>query len=723
MRWLLTAPLSIALLTAQANADNTPLSQQVIVNGHKTDVETSRDFVAGKLIIGKQRIGESGLPTVGELLSREPAVSVGKDGRLGLLGLPGYTQVLVDGQPYPQGDPFAIDLVQIERIEIIKSGTAATGPFGIAGTVNIIRKKAERKAMTTLRVGATSKAGLLGGDLAWSNNQVAADGPFSYNLSLSVRHVPTPTSSQYVETRNGPGVAPQAQFDGSVSGSGDTQSVSVTSDVAWKLGADHKLSVSPNVISFKIRSDSQEQRRWQHGSSMLAQQRSEGSFPAYSLPLKWNWQIDEDSALALNLSVTHALSSNAMSRRESGIGVPGQHRSHDRDNEITNYFLDLDFNTELKGGHAISAGAKLKRNETNTTYADFIDDAPDLSLAALGHHSSIRGDNLRLFAQDDWRIDRTMALNAGLSAERQNVEINEGPVRNHAQFTLWSPSLHLAKKIGGDSKRQFRLSLARTYQAPFSDQLLLHPTIDPFAPCPSGGLCGANTIDTADRSGNPDLQPERALGLNASYTQGIGRSSELSFEFYMRDIRNKIGSEIALENGAWANTARYVFRPANLGKARVRGMNVEGRLSSKDIWNAAPDLELHGSLGFVRSELSDIAQPDNRLAGQTPWRAKLGGSCSMTAAPLKWGFEASYLPGDWVRDSLNTRVYESNRAVLGVNASWKLDAKSRLLINIDNLLHQTKTHIDDYLEASKVLRLSTQSEDYVRFAIRFETSL
>jgi outer membrane receptor protein involved in Fe transport len=430
----------------------------------------------------------------------------------------------------------------------------------------------------------------------------------------------------------------------------------------------------------------------------------------------------DDSSLAVKLSLNHASGSNTTSLLENGVGPATQDRSHHQDDDRTNYFLDLDFNTELTGGHAISAGAKLKRNDRQTTYADFIDGAPDPSLAALGLDSSMRSDSARLFAQDEWRIDRTLALNAGLSAEHLDYDIHEGPVRNHAQFNLWSPTLHLAKKIGGDSKRQFRISLARTFQAPFSDQLLLHPTIDPFAPCPSGGLCGANTVDTADRSGNPDLRPERALGLNASYTHGIGRNSELSLELYTRDIRNKIGSEIALDNVAWANTARYVFRPANLGEARVRGVNLEGRLSGKDIWTAAPDMELHGSLGFAHSELSDIPGPDNRIAGQTPWRAKLGGSYTVTAVPLKWGFEANYLPGDWVRDSLSERVYESKRATLGLNASWKIGSKSHLQINLDNLLHKTTTRFDDYLEAGGVLRLSTRSADYARFALRFDTS-
>jgi outer membrane receptor for ferrienterochelin and colicin len=88
----------------------------VIINGSFTDIEARRDFVAGKIIIGRKRIQESGLQNVEDLLKREPVITVGKDGRIGLLGLPGYTQILVDGMPPTTGkDINELDLVRREN--------------------------------------------------------------------------------------------------------------------------------------------------------------------------------------------------------------------------------------------------------------------------------------------------------------------------------------------------------------------------------------------------------------------------------------------------------------------------------------------------------------------------------------------------------------------------------------------------------------------------------
>jgi outer membrane receptor for ferrienterochelin and colicin len=100
------------------------------VNGSQTDIEASQDFVAGKVIIGRKQIEQSGLQNVTEILKRDPVITLGKDGRISLLGLPGYTQILLDGRAPMGKSPLELDLSQVDKIEIIKSTTAETGPSG-----------------------------------------------------------------------------------------------------------------------------------------------------------------------------------------------------------------------------------------------------------------------------------------------------------------------------------------------------------------------------------------------------------------------------------------------------------------------------------------------------------------------------------------------------------------------------------------------------------------
>lgn len=715
---------SVVLLSFQVQAQtdkqvDKPLSSsKVIVNGSQTDMDVSRDAIAGKIVIGKQRIAESGVQNVAELLRREPAISIGKDGRPGLLGMPGYTQILVDGVT-PVGDALGLDLVHVERIEILKSTTAATGPFGIAGTINIVRRKAERKAFTQTSAGASSTGGRAGASLSWLNNQIAADNPFVYNLTLSARRSSAPAASHYVETR-GVGLP---EFEGDSSSSSVFQAILAASEMTWTPAPGHKLALMPDLGRIKTPSSAAERRRWTDGSALAVQQEVGATLDSVTLPVRWNWQIDADSSLMLRLAISDLrIGNDALRREENTVDATHLRRNRLRQHG-RNHFLDLDYHTALAGGHEITAGGKLVRNDKDQTYDDSIDGQPDPSLQVFGRDNTTRMDSSRLYLQDEWRIDRTLALNAGLSVERRVYTFDEGAQRSRADFNMWSPSMHLSKKIGGDRKRQVRLSLARSFQPPESDQMLLHPTIDRFAPCRPGSLCGANDIETADRSGNPGLQPERALGLNLSYTHGIGSGSEVLVEGYARDIHDKTGYEFALANVPWASVPRWVVRPVNLGQARVRGVNFEGRVAGKDLSKDLSTLEVHGSLGFARSELSDVPGPDNRIDGQLPWRLKLGGSYTLKAAPLKLGVEASVLPADWVRDSVRQRIYQSGRNTLGVNGSWKIDAKSRLTLNLDNLLHKSRTRIEEYQGGPELLHLTSGNADYARISVKFDTSL
>lgn len=723
-------PISLLVLfaldvQAQTTTTTSAPPQQVQINGSKTDVEAGRDFVAGKIIIGRERIQEAGVPTTGELLKREPAISIGKNGSIGLLGMNGYTQILVDGAPY-SGDPLQLDLVHVERIEIIKTTTAATGPFGIAGTINIVRKGVQRQTLTTLRAGASATGGRAGGELAWSSNQMASNSPFGYNLRLSASHRPSRSERETVALLTAPGGAPAPYFTGERSGRGALRFVNGSAELSWTPAPGHKLSLSPDLGSFTESSEGVEGRRWIDGRSFALEQDSRTRLSSAGLPLRWNWSIDDDSSLSARLQASFTRIDPAASILETRSGAPTRNRISDGQTDMRGQFLDLDYNTVL-GKHEIAAGMKLARNRRDTDYRDLVDGRQDPSLAVLGLSSASRVERRQLYVQDDWRIDRTLSVNVGASAEWSSYRLWEGPLANRQSFALWSPSAHIAKKIGGDAKRQVRLSLARSFKAPEVDQMLLHPRINAFAPCPLDALCGANTIETADSSGNPRLQPERALGLNLSYTHGFGKSSELRLEGFARRIADKIGSDLALENVAWANAPRWVYRPANLGEARVVGVDLEGRFNAKDLGEAIaarwPTLELRGSLGWADSRLDGLPGPDNRLLDNSPWRAKLGGSYSPKGWPLKLGVESNYLPGDWVRTSLRERVFQSHRFTLGANAAWQLDPKSKITLNLDNLLHRTNLRIEEYAGLAGLLREAGSSADYARVSLRFETRL
>ena len=710
------------LASAQVYAEDRPQTT-VVVNG-QTDVESSRDFVAGKLILSRKTLEESGQQNVGDALRREPAITIGKDGNIGLLGLPGYTQILVDGQPNLGAiDPYSLDLAQVEKIEIIKSATAATGPFGIAGTINIIRRKAARKAMTQLRAGVTSVSGYGGANAMLMSNQLPSDLPLSYNFILSASSRSTPTAQKYQQMQSLGTAAPVPQLRGDSSGVSRMEILTASSDIAWTVNPGHKLSISPEASSFGVKLHDLEQQLWVDHSTLSAARQQRDQVTSIALPLKWDWKISPQSSLSLQPRFNR-LQRTTTTRRTEDWSAEGDHlRAQDRDRDIMGRYLDLTFKTEFAGGHDVSAGIKLSRRDSATDYTDLIDDLPDLSQAVLGTSSHTRVKQGQFFAQDEWRVSKNLSVNTGLSGEQRTHELDEGELHHTPRFSIWSPSAHVAYKISGDSKRQLRASVARTFQAPEADQLLLHPTINPLAPCYSRPLCGGNTLDTADSAGNPYLLPERALGINLSYTHGFGPGSEAKIELYKRDFTHKTGTELTLENVAWASVPRYVVRPANLGDATLRGINLEGRLAMRDVWKTAPNLDLQGSVGYAHSALRDLPGPDNRLEGQLPWRAKLGAAYTPADLPLKLNLDANWLPGDWFRNNLTQRSYQSNRFTLNASGNWKVSATQRLIFSADNLLAKDSNGINEYFGASQTLRRYTSNDAYTRFSVRLEMNL
>ncbi|QNA90890.1 TonB-dependent receptor [Massilia sp. Dwa41.01b] len=709
-------------LEVQAQTEKPAPVQQVLVNADQSGIDASRDFIAGKIIVGKQRIAESGVQNVGELLKREPAISVGRDGRLGLLGMPGYTQVLVDGMPY-SGDPFSLDLVHIEKIEIIKTSTATSGPVGIAGTINIIRKKTEPRASQNLRTGASAMAGRMGANMAWSSNQAVPDSPLSYNLSLSATRKPTRSDAQEVETRLAGDAAPAPVFEGGRSTRGALQSLVAATELSWAVNPDHKLSFSPDAARIQTANEGVAFRAWTDGRGLSSESRNKETMTGYSLPLAWRWQVDPVSSLSIKFNRNHSRLDIDARASESWLdGLVRQRRDAQR-HEQADSLLHAELIKEFDSGHEITAGAKLVRNDLDIAYVNTLDGRPDPSLAVFGNRSASRIDSGQLFVQDAWRIDRTLAVNLGISAEQRRYALDEGPSHSRMRFTMWSPSAHVSKKIGGNSKRQVRFSVARSFQPPSILQMQLHPMLNSFAPCTTGAVCDGNSIDTADSSGYPYLRPERALGLNLSYTHGLGKGSELVLEFFSRELRNKIGSQIGLETVPWASAPRYVYRPANLGGASVRGINLEGRVAGKDLWTDAPAVEMRGSLGWARSKLDDVPGPDNRLDGQSPFRAKLGASYTMQAFPVKFGMDGSYLPGDWVRSNLSERVYQSRKTTLGANANWTFASKARLSVALDDLVSHTSEGVHEYIGSDQLLQQHTSNRTRTRLSLRFETKL
>ncbi len=697
---------------------------EVVVTGTQTDTEARRDFVAGRIIVGRKRIEESGLQTVGDILKQEPAVSISKDGRIGLLGLPGYTQILVDGVSSNAGkSPIELDLVHVEKIEIVKSSVAEFGPFGIAGTINIVTRKIERKKNAQLQTGISTAGNKANSNLSWNYNEVEAGSPVSYNAQVSVTKRTTPTESILRQTSISSKQAEQLQWLGQTQNEKGHLDFSTSGNVVWQLNSHNKLSFSPSAGKMIFEDNSVENRRWVSGKTMDVQQQISTPFWAMSLPLRWVFNPDEKSKLELYWISNRSISETEALREEQVSNQITTLRRNTQNVKMAGDFFTLEYKAGFPGGHDIKTGVRLSRSRQDLEYAYWINGFRDTTLDMLGLRREAIQQTGRLFAQDDWRLSDSLAFNFGLSGEQSVIDLAEGNYSSQTRYRLWSPSMHIAKKLDGDDSRQLRISLARSYQAPWVDQLTSRPQINPLASCPANALCTANTIDTADTSGNPRLQPERSLGLNLSYEHGLGANSQLALELFSRQIDNKIESSIDQTNVPWSSAPRYVSRPANLGSATVQGIELEMQAAMRDIWQNAPKLEIRGSVGLTHSQVNSLPGPDNRLDKQTPWRAKLGASYTFKDLPLKFNVSANWAPGGWVRTSTTQRIFQDRTFGLSANTTWTINQDMRLVVNLDNLVARKSRQIDEYSNNDELIHLQNDKTSHARLGMRLEIKL
>lgn len=709
---------------AQDTVSSTPSPAQVLVTGNLSDTKARRDFIAGKIIIGRKHIDESGLRTVEELLKREPAVTVSADGRIGLLNMPGYTQILVDGQaPMAGQGPSQLDLVHVEKIEIIKSSVAEFGPFGIAGTINVVTRKTVRKTNTQFATAASSVGGKAAANLSLSHNQSTEGSPLRYSFTLDVSQASKPVQNHVRQTLAVAGLGEQEQWQGEIRGESHSPTLLAASSVTWQRGADDTVTVSPDAYMSGGSSSDVESRRWADGTTLDVQQESRPALTMFSLPVKWVFKPDKKSQVTLWLRTNLAHMETTVAR----IDVPSAQARAIRDtfqhrDGYTNS-AELTYKASLEGGHDVKVGANFRRTKSDYDYDYRINGQPDVSLAALGTNRLSISKNLRVFAQDEWRLSESWALNAGVSGQDSVIDVNESLYRGQTNFRLWSPSLHLSKKLGEDDKRQLRLSLARSFKAPTDDDFTVRPEINPLAPCNASGVCSANTIDTADKSGNLQLRPERSLGLNLSYEHGFGSDSQVTLELFARRIGSKIGTDITLDNVPWSTSPRYVSRPANLGDARTAGINLEMELALHDLANSAPKVTVRGSAGLARSSVSSLPGPDNRLDQQTPWTGKLGATYAMQSFPLKFDVDANWSPSVWVRTSMAERVSIARRFDLDASANWTMSKDQRVVVSVKMRAPRTAQQINEFIEREQEVRLYTDSKKYSTLGVRFETKL
>jgi outer membrane receptor for ferrienterochelin and colicins len=146
-----------------------------------------RNDSASRTVVGHEELVKYGDATVLDALKRLPGVTVAGNGvRMHGLGS-GYTQMLVNGDRMPPGfDLEALSPESIEKIEIVRAATAEYSTAAIAGTINIVLRKATGKEGATIKLSGSGGPGSTGQGITLGKS--GKHGGFGYTLDANLNH-------------------------------------------------------------------------------------------------------------------------------------------------------------------------------------------------------------------------------------------------------------------------------------------------------------------------------------------------------------------------------------------------------------------------------------------------------------------------------------------------------------------------------------------------------
>jgi iron complex outermembrane receptor protein len=727
----LALALSAVALYAHAQDAPAPVPAQriEITGGRASDTEQRRQSTAAKIVIGREEIERFGDSNTLEVLKRLPGVTVpgapGRGGNPRLRGMGGgYTQILIDGERIPPG--FALDSIppeQIERIEILRAPTAETGARAIAGTLNIVLREGFRKRLNDLNLGVQVENGLASPSLQWTHNDTFGDWIVNGSLSLFKRKFGNRSRSQREDTDLATGDAVLVR-DSTSRSKEDRQGLHASGRAQWRGDDGASLMLQPLFIA----SDGTTRNLGTLDQPL-------GSEP----PDYATSEITNDGRFTLkrlNANFNHRLgASGPRLEWRAGFG-DGRWRSDQRrlerdadgallrtiddhtDNRDRNATLGLKASQLLGEGHNVVGGLEFERNRRVEGRTTLENGVPQLT--EFGDNLQASSRRWALYAQDEWSITPRWALHLGLRVESiaTRGEGANGTIDTN-DSRVATPLLHTVWKFDETSRDQVRLSLTRSYRAPNLNQLIGRPGLNRQDPAP-----GPNTELSADSAGNPNLDPEVALGLDLAVERYLAEGGVLSANLFHRRIRDLIRNVVTLEDVSWSpGQPRYVSRPQNIGNAASSGIELEAKFRLDQIVDGAPRTEVRANASLFRSKVDAIPGPDNRLAEQPGGTLNLGADHRFRGTPLSVGANWNHTPGYRTRLDVDRVIVQSEKNVVDAYALWTFSPDVKLRLSLSNLLARDIASFTSVESAGLRQDNASTSRSFVNAQVRLELKL
>jgi iron complex outermembrane receptor protein len=631
---------AVGVQTEPGTGNQPSVIQRVEIVAKQGSTELRRAASVAKQIYGREELDRYGDTNTLDVLRRLPGVNVDSGGpRMRGLGA-GYTQILINGDPAPQG--FNLDQLspsQIERIEVIKAATADQSTQAIAGTINVILKETSRRALSSLRVGVSNGHDRPTGNLNYSISE--SRGPFNMSLPVSVfewnRQVRNLVDRKMAGTDGQPALSEQLGTNTSWG-----WGYNVAPRFNYKISDEQTLSLATFFQKGYWNYSTDYANRAVSGNPVFDDNAIQGGFWENRRGnLTWIHRFSEDQRIEIKAGVQQFRGGFDLNNLRANV-TQLKTNGNNRDDAITQAGK---YSQLLGDQHTLTAGWDLEtreRQERRTTT-----DGAGLALLAAfeGQAFEAKMNRQAFYIQDEWEISPKWQLYLGLRNERIVSESTNttSPLVNVSSVT--SPLAHVTYKFDPKSKDMVRASLTRSYKAPGLNTMLARPVIN-------GAYTNTNITNTylsPDRIGNPGLAPELATGLDIAYENYLSNDGILSVGLFHRNLTNVVRNLTVLRQVSWANAPRWITQPQNFSDAVTQGVEFELRGRASDLLpqllSDAKGLNIRTSVNFYRSSIDALMGPNNRLDGQQPWSANLGFDQRINSLRMTVGGNLSLTPG------------------------------------------------------------------------------
>lgn len=638
--------------------------QRIEVTGRQGATELRRASRVAKQIYGREELDQYGDTNALDVMRRLPGVSIGSGGpRMRGLGA-GYTQILINGDPMPQG--FALDQLspsQIERIEVLRAPTADQSAQAIAGTINIILKEAPRRSQRDLRLGLADGSQRPMGNANLTLGESVGD----LALSLPVSVFEWRRENRNTTERRMPGIdgAPARAEQ-----SGDQQvwgwGYNLGPRLNWKIGDEQTLSLASFLQKGYWNNSIAWDNRVLAGNPILDDDQAQhGTWQNRRLNLTWVNRFQDDQRIELRAGVAQSRwtydSTNLRQGAEYQRAVGGGD-----DDALTQAGK---YSRLLGDAHSLTVGWDLEareRGERRTVTQLGLPVLPEFE----GQPFDARLRRQAFYVQDEWDLSAQWQLYLGLRHERIETESRGTVDVVNNRSAVLSPLAHLTYKFDAKGRDMLRASLTRSYRAPGIGMLLARPSLA----SQYTNTNAPNTELAPDRVGNPALAPELATGLDIAFEKYLPGGAMWSVGLFHRRIEDLMRTVTTLRTVPWATVPRWVAQPQNFSSASTSGIELEVKGRAAELMPALLDkanpLNLRASLNFYRSRVKALPGPDNRLDGQQPWTTTVGFDQRIAGLPLTVGGSLSLNPPYDTLLTLDQTQRRSRTRALDLYALW-----------------------------------------------------